>query len=460
MRDTADAIVIGAGLSGLVAARRLVEGGLDDVIVLDGRDRVGGRTLNRDLGDGQVVEAGGQWAARSHTGLLSLARELGVGTFPTWDEGSHVLWLRGRRRLYRGDPPLRAAPVALLDFAQSVARLDRMARKLPHGEPWRAPKAERWDALTLESWLRRATVTATARRLWALVAALTLGGEPRDVSLLFALHHVRGAGGLSALMDVVGGAQELRFEGGSQELSLRLAAALGKRISLSTPVERIEQTGDEVTVRHSRGEVRAAFAIVAMSPADAGRIAVSPALPRGRSRLQRRATMVSGWKVQAVYDEPFWREEGLSGQSLSDTGPLALTYDNSPPSGRPGVLMGFTGYQTDPRLSISADLARDPKARRQAILECLARYFGPRALKARDYFEQDWGAEPHTEGCIPSFPPGLLTEAGEALVEPVGRIHWAGAESATAWDGYMEGAVEAGERAAREILQVKTRYLT
>ena len=443
--------MVGAGLSGLLAAYRLVEGGLRDVVVLEGRDRVGGRTLNQDLGDGQVVEVGGQWAARSHERLLALARELGVETFPTWDTGKHILWMHGRRHLFRGNPPLRAAPATFLDFAQSTARLERMARTLPHGEPWRASKAERWDALTLETWLRRGTFTRGARRLWQLVAALTLGGAPRDVSLLFVLHHLRGAGGLSALMDVAGGAQELRFEGGSQELSLRLAGALGERVVLDAPVERIEQTSAGLTIRHARGEVRTRFAIVAMSPADAERISVSPALPRKRTRLQQRTTMVSGFKVNAVYDEPFWREDGLSGQALSDTGPLTLSFDNSPPSGRPGVLMGFIGHLPDPQLSLSDDLA-DPALRREAVLGCLACYFGRRALDVRDYFEQDWGAEPFTEGCIPSLPPGVLTEAGEALVEPAGRIHWAGAESAPAWDGYMEGAVQAGDRAAREVL--------
>jgi monoamine oxidase len=453
VRGEAKVVIVGAGLSGLVAARRLVEGGSSDVVVLEARERVGGRTLNHDLGNGQVVETGGQWAARSHERLLCLAQDLGVNTFSTWDEGRHVFWARGRRYLFRGDPPLRAAPTGLLDFAQSSARLERMARSLPHGEPWHAPKAERWDAVTFESWLRRGTFTSTARRLWALVAALTLGGAPRDVSLLFVLHHLRGAGGLSALMDVAGGAQELRFEGGSQELSLRLAAALSDRVLFAAPVERLEQAGDRLNVRYAGGQMEARFVIVAMSPADADRIAVSPPLPRRRARLQRRTTMVSGLKVHAIYDEPFWRDEGLSGQALSDTGPLALAFDNSPPSGRPGLLMGFVGHYPDPRLALREDLALDPVARRRAVLECLARYFGEPALEARDYFEQDWGAEPFTEGCIPSLPPGVLTETGAALTEPVGRIHWAGAETAPVWDGYMEGAVQAGERAAHEVLE-------
>ena len=449
---TCEVAIVGAGLSGLVAARRLVQGGVDEIVVLEAGDRVGGRTLNHQVDSEQVIELGGQWAARSHERLLSLARELGVGVFPTYDEGRNVLWLRGHRYLYRGNPPLRADPTGLVDFAQSAWRLDLLSRRVPIGAPWAARRASHYDAVTFQAWLSRATRTSTARAVWAIAAALTFGGAPHDVSLLYVLHHVRGAGGVACLLDVTGGAQELRFDGGSQALSLALAEAVAPRVHLGRPVARIVQHEDALTIEHGEGTLRASRAVVAMSPPDAERIVVEPPLPHARRRLQQRVTMARGLKVQAVYPEAFWRTEGLSGQAVSDEGALAMSFDNSPPSGRPGVLVGFATYDPRVRLALPSALEFDAQARRRATLGSLARYFGASALRPTDYIEHNWGNEPFLHGCIPALPPGTLTECGPALTAPVGSLHWAGAEAASTWDGYMEGAVQSGERAAAEIL--------
>lgn len=359
----------------------------------------------------------------------------------------------GNRRLrHRGQAPLLRAPGVAADFAQSALRLERMARTLPHGAPWDAPRADSWDATTLGAWLRGATVTASARALWSVASGLTMGGVPDDVSLLFALHHLRGAGGVTALLDVEGGAQELRLEGGAVTLSERLTNDLGPVVQVDTPVTQIDDRGGEVLVAHRLGSTRAGHVIVAMSPADAGRITWTSGLPRARRRLHQRLAMVSGLKVQAVYPHAFWRDAGLSGQGLADTGPVPVCFDNSPPAGRPGILVGFTTYDRRTPLALDPALEADADARRAAVLRSLARFVGERALHPDEYVEQDWGTEPHVRGCIPSMPPGLLTEAGRSLAAPVGRVHWAGAESAPAWDGYMEGAIRAGERAAVEVL--------
>ena len=447
-----DVAIIGAGLSGLVAAHRLVEAGVTDVVVMEASDRVGGRTLSHRLADGTTLDVGGQWAARAHTRLLALAAEMGVPTFPTYCQGRHLLVTGGKRYRYRKAPPPWAAPVGLADLVQSLVRMDRMARSLPDDEPWRAAKAATWDAQTLQAWLLRSTRTRLCRALWCTMCMLTMGGAPHDVSLLFALSHIRAAGGLSKLIDVEGGAQELRFQGGSWLISTRLADRLGARIALGRPVVGLRQDADGVDIECADGAVRARRVIVAMSPAVAERIAVEPRLPQQRARLQRRLTMVTGLKLQAVYERPFWRADGLSGQAVSDTGPVPIVFDNSPAGHdpKPGVLVGFATFDQRMDIAMPAELADDSSARRDAVLTAFARFFGSRARDAIDYVDKDWGEEKYLHGCIPSKPPGLITEVGPAARTPVGRLHWAGAESGS-WDGYLEGAVEAGERAAAEV---------
>lgn len=414
--------------------------------MLEASERVGGRTRSHDLGDGRIIELGGQWAAPAHHRLLALADELGVDRFPTYDHGRLVLLLGEHRATVRHVPPLRFVPM-LIDLLRSAFALERLARRLPV-----TAEAERaLDARSLGDWLRAHVRSRAALELWTILSSLTLGGHPDDASLLFALRHIHGAGGLATLSRVTGGAQELRFSGGSQALALALADALGPRVVTGTPVTAIEQTGDRAVVTTAGRRLSARRVVVAMSPADAARIVVAPALPAARTVLQDELAMVSGFKIQAVYATPFWREDGLSGQSLSDRGPLAVTFDNTPERGGCGVLMGFASVDERAAVALPEALRDDPERRRQAIIAALVRAFGDRASAPLEIVEQEWGAEPWLTGCVPSSPPGLLTAVGDAARAPVGAIHWAGAEAAHAWDGYMEGAVTAAERAAAEV---------
>ena len=435
-----DVVVIGAGLAGLTAARDLTAAGRR-VVVLEARDRVGGRTLNADLGDGQVVEVGGQWVGPQQTALLALARELGVETFPTHADGENVLEWRGRVRRYTGTIP-RLNPVVLADVAQAQLRTDRMARRVPLDAPWTALQARAWDGQTLETWLRRNVRTSSARELLRLGVEAVWAADPGELSLLHTLFYLRSGEGWSALLDTRGGAQQDRFVGGSQRLSVLLAAPLD--VVLSSPVTRIAQDAGGVTV--TAGETyRAGHVVVAVPPTLAGRIAYEPALPAARDQLTQRVPMGAVVKCHAVYDEPFWRADGLSGQGSSDRGPVRVVFDNSPPSGRPGVLLGF----------LEGRYARTtpPAQRRGLVLGAFARLFGPRAARPDRWLEQDWSAEEWSRGGYGgALPPGTWTQLGPALREPVGRVVWAGAETATRWNGYMDGAVRSGQDAARAVL--------
>jgi monoamine oxidase len=442
----ADVIVVGAGLAGLAAARALVAGEVEPLVV-EARDRVGGRTLNENLGDGEVIEVGGEWVGPTQTRLLALARELGVETFPTHIDGRNTLELKGRIRRYEGTIP-RLNPAALLEIELASRKLDRMARRVNPSAPWDSPGADRLDGATLATWLDRRIRTRTARELVEIAVRTVWGADSRDLGLLYALSYIGAAGGFYALLDTDGGAQQDRFVGGSQLISLRMAEALGDHIVLSAPAQRVEHDAGGITVTAGDTAARGRRAIVTIPPPLTARIDWQPALPMTRAQLAQRMPGGSYLKCQAVYDEPFWRADGLSGSGASDVGPATTTFDNSPPDGSPGVLLGFVSGSDARRLS-----RLGVSERRRAVLEGFERMYGPRARHPERYVEQDWSREPWTGGApIFYMPPGTWTGYGAALRQPVGPIHWAGSETSEVWPGYMDGAVRSGERAAAEVL--------
>jgi monoamine oxidase len=442
----ADVVIVGAGLAGLVAARDVQAQGRT-AVVLEARDRVGGRLLNEDIGGGKVVEVGGQWIGPTQDRIAALARDLGVETFPSHAAGKNLVEFDGRLRRYGGTIPRISARV-LADVAQAQLKLERAARRVPVEAPWTAPNARALDSQTLWSWMRRNVYTRGGRMLLELSVQAVWAAEPADLSLLHTLFYVNSAGGFDPLVDTEGGAQQDRFVGGSQTVAIRLADRLGDAVRLGAPVRRVEHSDTGVVV-HADGErVSGRRAIVAVPPTLAGRIAYDPPLPGHRDQMTQRIPQGTVIKTMSVYDRPFWREDGLSGMALSDVGPAKLTFDNSPPDGSPGVLLGFLEGERARRLG-----RLDPAERRRKVVDGLARLFGPRAARPERYIERSWADEEWTRGCYGCyFPPGGWTSYGDALRTPIGPLHWAGAETGTRWSGYMDGAVQSGERAAREVL--------
>jgi monoamine oxidase len=281
-----------------------------------------------------------------------------------------------------------------------------------------------------------------------------LGAEPREMSLLFALFYIAAAGNeqtpgtFERLFSTRNGSNQDRLHGGSQLIALRLAKRLGKRIALGHPVRRIAQDAKGVTVYADGLTVRAKRSIVAIPPALAGRIDYSPLMPPSRDQIMQRVPQGIQIKCEAIYPKPFWRDAGFSGFALTDAGPGQAVFDNSPPDGKPGVLVSFVCGAEARRWT-----GRPAAELRAAILKQYGDLFGPQALKPADYFQMAWAREEWSRGCpVGVVPPGVLSDNGPALRTPVGRIHWAGTETSTYWNGYMDGAIRAGERAAREAL--------
>lgn len=470
-RRRADVVVVGAGLAGLTAARVLVGAGLD-VLVLEARDRVGGRTLNHVLPDGKVIEVGGQWVGplpgqpamggfppTPQDEILNLAHDVGVGTFKTYDDGDLLDYGNGALSRYSGRIPF--SNPGLVNAVTALTKLDQMALEVPTDAPYDAARAEEWDAQTVETWMRQNFTppneppSAVTNALVTLAIESVFATEPRDFSLLAGLFYIASAGSLENLINVTGGAQDSRFVGGSQQISINVARQLGRHVALGAPVREIVHENGMVEVRGHAFRVMARRAIVALPPHLAGRLVYDPPLATLaadgglREQLTQRLPMGTTIKVQCIYPTPFWRDAGLSGQVTSDAGPVKLTFDNSPyPDSRPGVLLGFIEGE-DGRVWGQ----KSAVARRQGVIDSFVRYFGAAAASPSDYVEMVWAAEEFTGGCYGAFfPTGVWTGYGAALRKPIGLVHWAGTETASVWNGYMDGAVRSGQRAAAEVI--------
>uniref|UniRef100_A0A7N8WNH9 Amine oxidase n=1 Tax=Mastacembelus armatus TaxID=205130 RepID=A0A7N8WNH9_9TELE len=424
----------------LSAAKLLKASGLSPV-VLEARDRVGGRTFTARNKETKWVDLGGAYIGPTQNRIFRLAREYGIKTYKVNEQEKQVHYVKGKSYPFKGSFPPMWNPIVLLDFNNLWRTMDEMGTEIPREAPWRAPHAEEWDKMTMQELIDKKTV---------LFVNVNVTSEPHEVSALWFLWYVKQCGGTMRIFSTTNGGQERKFQGGSSQISECMARELGDRVKLQSPVYRIDQTGDTVVVETlDKQTYTAKYVIVAVPPSLNLKMHFNPELPSLRNQLIHRVPMGSVIKCMVYYRENFWRKKGFCGSMVieEEGSPIDLTLDDTKPDGTVPCIMGFILARKCRKLS---ELTREERR----ICEIYSRVLGSdEALHPVHYEEKNWCEEEYSGGCYTAyFPPGILTQYGKVLREPVGRLYFAGTETATEWSGYMEGAVEAGERAAREVM--------
>ncbi|XP_029458986.1 LOW QUALITY PROTEIN: amine oxidase [flavin-containing] A-like [Rhinatrema bivittatum] len=451
MSTKQDVVVIGGGISGLSAAKLLVESGLS-VVVLEARDRVGGRTFTIRNKQVKYVDVGGAYVGPTQNRILRLAKEMGVQTYKVHIADRLIHHVKGKSYLFQGAFPPVWNPLAYLDYNNLWRTIDEMGKEIPIEAPWEAPHAAEWDRMTMKDFIDRICWTSAARKFATLFVNINVTSEPHQVSALWFLWYTKLCGGTTRMFSTTNGGQERKFVGGAGQISERMMELLEGRVKLQRPVIRIEQSGDSVVVETLNHELyEAKFLICAIPPGLTTKIHFNPELPALRNQLIQRLPMGSVIKCMVYYKEAFWRKMGYSGSMIieDEEAPIGITLDDTKPDGSVPAIMGFILTR-----KASALTHLSTEERKKRLCQLYAKVMGTeKALHPVHYEEKNWCEEQYSGGCYTAyFPPGIMTQFGRAIRQPVGRIYFAGTETATQWSGYMEGAVQAGERAAREVL--------
>lgn len=429
-----DVVVIGAGLAGLSAAEHLCREGLD-VVVCEARTEIGGRVATGHFPDGTAVDLGAAYVSHHQLRICALAERLGLEIIATTSPGAPLLV----------DDDGASQDWGLIEEAMAVmADLDELANGLDPTHPSEFPDGVAWDRMSLAEWLERREPHAGTRAIIERAIDGFFVRSSAEVSVLHALFYSRVNGGLVSLLT---DHDEYRFAGGAAQLVKGLARPLADRVRLDDPVLRVVRRGTDLSV-HTRNQIHRAPLVVRALPAPiSSAISWEPALPAAAAQWAMRTPMCTGYKIFLQYAEPYWHQQGLSGEVIPTSGPVSAVRDASPPDGSSGVIVAFINVAS------SADWGRWPvQERTSALAERISRWLGVPAPIAS--LERRWGDVPFIRGEVAT--PGLNTWApyGEALREVSGAVIPAGTETASEFTFQMEGALASGERAARHARQL------
>ena len=446
-----DYCVVGAGFAGLTAALRLKQAGRS-VALLEARDRVGGRTFTVTRDDGVWIDRGGAWIGPGQDRIYALMNEFGVPEYKQHNDGDAMVVVDGKKHRYGGTIPWSMSPWAVANLGIGLAEVQDMCKAIPREAPWEAKKAEEWDRISLSEWLHKNTLSRPAHKMLEMALAGPYTSAASETSLLWVLLQMASAGGPTFVISGKGGAQDARPVGGMGAIYRPIVAELGDALHLSRPVRQITQDAEGVTVHTDAAPVRARRVIVAIPLAIASSIVYEPMLPVDRAFLHQRMPGGAIFKISIIYDEPFWRADGLSGQSAAPESPATLTIDACTNTGDPGIMCVITEGPAARRLG-----RLDEADRKAAVIDQLVDRFGSKASAPLEFHEQNWTVERYSGGgMISHAPTGVLTQFGHTLRPPCGRIHWAGTESSAVMCGWIDGAIRSGERAAAEVTEAET----
>lgn len=447
-----DVAVIGAGFSGLAAADHLQSQG-KRVLVLEARDRVGGRGRTEQFDNGLWLDYGGQWLGPGQDQMYGLAKRFNKPVWPMYVRGRHVTHFSGDLSSYRGFLPLNLSFATLANLSTAIIKLQWMVYGINLEKPWLSKKAAIYDQMTFSDWARRNLSNADAYSLFKAALETVYAVDLEDISLLHALFYLKSAKGFISAISTHGGAQQDRVDRGMQPLAEAYRDDLkqkGVEFSFNSPVTKVGKKNTLLQIDSSNGSVNAKAVICAAPPVIASEIEFDPMLPQQKLQLLKNLKPGCVIKCFAVYEKPFWRDAGFSGMAIGDQGPVHICFDNTSPGDSRGVLLGFVEGRTAEKLS---EMAEDE--RKQLALNCFAEFFGSKAANPIQYYDHSWKDDEWARGCYAGIAgPNHWTEVGEYLRRPHHNIFWAGTETAVKWSGYFEGAVLAGQRAAGEALGV------
>ncbi|XP_033726341.1 probable flavin-containing monoamine oxidase A [Pecten maximus] len=461
-----DIVIVGAGLSGLTAAYHIhkTDPGLN-ICLLEAKDRVGGRTLTLPLktknGTTDDFDLGGHWVGRPQKAIMELLDELGLETYPQRTEGTYLLQIGGNKiTSYSSDIP--SLPVlSLLDLKVFTDKIEKFRKTVDPAHPYRCPKGEEWDNTNLETFLQHNLWTKAAKEYMRVTIRSISSMEPSQQSVLSLMMSVAGSGGLEPMLETTeDSAQGLKVKGGTQQISKILADKVGvDKVLLNHPVGKISQDEDKVIVWCQNGlQVTGQRLILATPPPAVDKITFEPLLPVERKEINKRYVFGDYIKIIVTYEEDFWTRKGFVGEIETnggpstvpgcDNGPITVTLDATSHTGSPALVVFIAGIQARQWGQQTEEV------RRTAVLQSLSTYYGTEALEPLDYCEKDWSKEEFIGGALASLGTGAMKYFEEGIGGKFMRIHFAGTETALEWDGNMSGAVEAGKRAANEVLNI------